>query len=404
MRACVAVYVAAVAWAVVAIGLLVFLINTRPRPEHFTSYAETPDLIRGAPAWAEIQERAQVAAAAVKQAAGPSATPTAATSVPPSPLAAPPPSPSPPAAPIVAGTSKVTILEPTAAAEFIRADADRYVAGMTPADLRARRVFNAGQYLAAAANTALDVALSPGQKQAVAADCAAADRFFARYLAAVQSAWPLDGPKIANIPWTIAFTNSAPPPCNPVDDPKQVPLPNYEDGLPHTRGGNGNVVFLPIGFLSWSEHTRVETLIHEKVHIYQRTYPDDMAELLARPFNYRGEARWFAQLQRRNTQNEKSNVRSNPDTDKWFYGACRSAPPNGLGEKESLAWAADNCDPMGVLYTGAQGEKGMDGPNCITDVDKERTPDRLEHPFEVMAYDVGAAYKEYLRRYVYRRW
>ena len=324
------------------------------------------------------------------------------------------PTPVPAQAVAVAG-SHVTILEPFEARDFIQNDVDKYARNMTKADIRARRVFTLEQYISASAANAMNVALSQADKDRVAADCASADAYLTRR--GIRS-WAINAQKLARIPWVIAFTSASPPPCSPITDVKNIPLPTYEDGLPHTRGWGPNaankpsVIFLPTAFLVWNQYVRVETLIHEKIHVYQRFYPQDIAFIMSQPFNDRGQTRWFAEIQKRKDRPEDSNVRSNPDVDEWMYGSCPSAPPNHLPEKQRLAWATSNCIPMGVLYKGTpvtvtdpdgRTMSGVDGPNCITDTDKENTPDRYEHPYELMAYDIGSEYKEYIELMLRRR-
>lgn len=59
-----------------------------------------------------------------------------------------------------------------------------------------------------------------------------------------------------NIPWKFIFVNG-----------------KYEDNLPHTRK---DVIILPIDELSRIKNDLIELLIHEKIHIYQRKYADEM--------------------------------------------------------------------------------------------------------------------------------
>ncbi len=63
---------------------------------------------------------------------------------------------------------------------------------------------------------------------------------------------------ILDIPWKIVFFN-----------------PSSESGFPHTHG---DIIYLPYGYVdSKKNHTKrldlMMTLLHEKIHVYQRTYP-----------------------------------------------------------------------------------------------------------------------------------
>jgi hypothetical protein len=76
-----------------------------------------------------------------------------------------------------------------------------------------------------------------------------ADDFIANRMPYVPG---IDPNVLANIPWVLAKINE-----------------NYENGFPHTRLG---IIFL--GKLdSMIKTNLIQTLIHEKVHVYQRMYP-----------------------------------------------------------------------------------------------------------------------------------
>jgi hypothetical protein len=80
----------------------------------------------------------------------------------------------------------------------------------------------------------------------------------------------------------------------------------YENGLPHTRN---DVIIISKEYINKSsikELTR--TLLHEKVHIYQKLYPEDVDNFLD---SYK-----FRKLKLRDAQD---NTRANPDIDQWIY-------------------------------------------------------------------------------------
>jgi len=80
----------------------------------------------------------------------------------------------------------------------------------------------------------------------------------------------------------------------------------YENGLPHTRN---DVIIISKEYINKSsikELTR--TLLHEKVHIYQKLYPEDVHKFLD---SYK-----FRKLKIRD---ELDNTRANPDVDQWIY-------------------------------------------------------------------------------------
>ena len=80
----------------------------------------------------------------------------------------------------------------------------------------------------------------------------------------------------------------------------------YENGLPHTRG---NIIILSKKDINeYSEKKLTNTLIHEKVHIYQKRYKNDVEEYL-NEYN-------FSIVKKRD---ESDNIRSNPDLDNFIY-------------------------------------------------------------------------------------
>ena len=80
----------------------------------------------------------------------------------------------------------------------------------------------------------------------------------------------------------------------------------YENGLPHTRG---NIIILSKKDINeYSESKLTDTLIHEKVHIYQKIYKDDVEKYL-NEYN-------FSIVKERD---EFDNIRSNPDLNNIIY-------------------------------------------------------------------------------------
>jgi hypothetical protein len=80
----------------------------------------------------------------------------------------------------------------------------------------------------------------------------------------------------------------------------------YENGLPHTRG---NIIILNKENINKYNNKRLtELLIHEKIHIYQKYYHNDVLKYL-KEYN-------FIKLKERE---EKDSIRANPDLDNWIY-------------------------------------------------------------------------------------
>jgi len=104
----------------------------------------------------------------------------------------------------------------------------------------------------------------------------------------------LDIDKFLNIPWKIGLFNKL-----------------YECGLPHTRK---EYIFLPKDRSSnKSELELLGTLVHEKIHVYQKLYPNDI-ELFLKENNFKIYKPYLEYK-----RNENTRVNANPDIDKWTY-------------------------------------------------------------------------------------
>ena len=125
-----------------------------------------------------------------------------------------------------------------------------------------------------------------------------------------------------------------------------------EAGMPHTKG---DVIYLSTSIFNLNNKDLIKTLIHEKIHVYERLYPRDIQKwILDNGFN----------IHRR--QSGIINARSNPDVDGWTY-----INPNG---KESV-----------VLYN----IKPSDIMDAIYPVDNDPSS---EHPYEMFAYYIDSLY------------
>jgi hypothetical protein len=84
---------------------------------------------------------------------------------------------------------------------------------------------------------------------------------------------------------------------------------NIEGNMPHTHG---SFIMIPEGHLKKGIHSLVSTLIHEKVHVYQRLYPKENMKI-AKKYGFNitePETLPYHILER---------VRSNPDTNSTIY-------------------------------------------------------------------------------------
>lgn len=98
-----------------------------------------------------------------------------------------------------------------------------------------------------------------------------------------------DGIKAKNIKWKIGFIKGD----------------KYEFGLPHTRI---DTILLPIDYLKGDTKELEKTLIHEKIHIYQKKYQNDIDLYLKNE--------GFNKLFHKNIFND---IRANSDIDNYVY-------------------------------------------------------------------------------------
>jgi hypothetical protein len=201
---------------------------------------------------------------------------------------------------------------------------------------------------------------SEEQKRHLTECILAADAF----LKTKHMSW-FDGEKCNAIPWKIGCIK------------KSDQVNTYEEGLPHTRT---DVILLPktiessarapdsvyvtaSSYATTSSHplnqnpgSLTRLLIHEKMHIYQKMYKEDVQIYLTES--------GFTRYQRNSDNN--NNTRSNPDVDHWTYK-----------------------DKDGEIYKSQY----LDGAKSIRDVTYLCGNDQTaEHPFEKMAIEMSHSY------------
>lgn len=206
---------------------------------------------------------------------------------------------------------------------FLQQDEDGYVQSLSKADLFARGVRSHAEYInkigaSAAVFSKKDRALISHLVQKI-------DDALQSY-----SGSTIDSQKLRQLPWKIALVEGD----------------AYENGYPHTRA---DIIFIAKGLLS--DPALANTLLHEKVHIYQRTYPQEIEIWLEQ----KGYRKWKVQA-------AVSLARSNPDIDAWIY-------LDPVTQK-----------PMLAEYTSST-------PSNISDV--HLLNPAFEHPYEYMAYEIA---------------
>jgi hypothetical protein len=141
--------------------------------------------------------------------------------------------------------------------------------------------------------------------------------------------------KISRIPWKIIKSSG------------------IEERMPHTIG---DIIVLPAKFLEESHDKQVETLIHEKIHVYQRTYPIETSKLLlALGFKHWKQGRSVALL------------RNNPDNDSSVYSL------DGIAQAQVYT----SQEPKSIRDSEL---KTLDGEGSWNLPVQQK-----EHPYEVMA-------------------
>lgn len=221
--------------------------------------------------------------------------------------------------------------------EFLQDDKDEYVKRLSPIDLYARNANNANDYISNIMTCASF--FSNNEKQKLIRCAKLADKFFNSYI----YKGIIKGSDVANIPWKIAVT-------------RKKGINQYEEGLPHTRC---DVIFLSEYVINDNiaigedDMILTSTLIHEKVHIYQR-YNSDIVEKVIEKMGYKVA-----------TANSNTLLkRSNPDTNDKNYH-------NNSGKL--------------IIF-----EYNSQRPENINDVKNDNFSS--EHPYEKMAYDIANEY------------
>ncbi len=160
-----------------------------------------------------------------------------------------------------------------------------------------------------------------------------ADIFFKSF----KTSW-FDGNRACALPWKLGCVRGK----------------LYENGLPHTR--DDIIIISNDDVDNYSENKLIKTLIHEKIHIYQKAFPNDIK-------NFIKENKYSLYKKRENIDN----IRANPDLDNYIY----------LDSNNEI-----NC----ARYN--------DNPKNIEDIKYVPLNNQsYEHPYEKMAIEIENYYK-----------
>jgi hypothetical protein len=167
--------------------------------------------------------------------------------------------------------------------KILNNDNDDYYNKFTIYDLRARNINNKNEYYQNIEKSATD--MTDAEKKKIRESIEVVNTNFQNI-----SITGFDGNKANSIPWKIGCID------------KKL----YERGLPHTRD---DIIIVSKKILNDYDVNRLaQTLAHEKVHIYQKIYKDDIQEYLNEN---------NIKSIRKRTMNDLG--RANPDLDDYIY-------------------------------------------------------------------------------------
>ena len=142
---------------------------------------------------------------------------------------------------------------------------------------------------------------------------------------------------------------------------KLIKFNGIENNFPHTLG---DIIFLPELFFERSIQNQIETLIHEKIHVYQRLYPIETSMFITKL----GYEVW-------DIQNKYKNIRTNPDTNQFIY------INTSTGTVQAQVYNSEM--PKSITDSHLEklvGDIPWDVPECIKQQD---------HPYEIMACGIA---------------
>lgn len=178
--------------------------------------------------------------------------------------------------------NNIIFLNQTQAYNFIKSDPDGYVSRFNNLDYIARNISSTNTYLDLWRNAV--IIPNEEQQKIIIKGINQVNVLIDK----INVEW-IDCNKLKNIPWKFIIINT-----NSIDL-----------GLPHTRY---DTIVINQSIIN-SSYNFIDTLLHEKLHVYQKLYPED--------FNIYLETNGFKPY----IKYIDSNIpyRSNPDTDEWIY-------------------------------------------------------------------------------------
>lgn len=166
---------------------------------------------------------------------------------------------------------------------FLEKNNDNYYETFSSTDLKVRNINNIDEYKILIKKSVDN--FSESEKNKIISCIKKADIFFNKF----NKSW-FDGKKCNLIPWKIGCIKGK----------------YYENGLPHTR--SDVIILSKKNINDYSNRKLINTLIHEKVHVYQKIYTEDTNKFLI--------LNNFKKIKKRG---EYDNIRANPDLDNYIY-------------------------------------------------------------------------------------
>ena len=138
---------------------------------------------------------------------------------------------------------------------YFKEDRDNYVSNLSDLDIIALKSSSKQDYINKIVTDARD--FTDEEKKILIRACAEADKFLYNYLSNIIP--EINGKKIADMEWVLSKTEGK----------------WYEAGYPHTRE---NIIFITTDVIHHREVARI--MIHEKMHVFERLYPEEIEEWL----------------------------------------------------------------------------------------------------------------------------
>lgn len=145
---------------------------------------------------------------------------------------------------------------------------------------------------------------------------------------------------------------------------------NLEKGYPHTHS---DVIVLTTVFFGLDKLIMLETLLHEKIHVYQRLYPLYTQNLISL-WNFKLIDRFENYKDARNNPDINNFVYSQTNSDKAFLQVYNSPQPTSISDSAVYFYIIKSKDEK--QKENIVTKQNLNIPDIVT---------QYEHPYEIMA-------------------